>query len=281
LGSRRRRFTSGVPLYAYRAILGFRHSWLSREVIAFSLFAAGSAGLTGLMALQPALIDALPGPVGSVLGRLFDLMPLMVRNPLIEAIGLAGPGVFGLQMTLAVALLGLVGVGTSMMVYKVCRRPSWRGWITSTKFFGSTLVLGLASWVASDAWSDVIAGVDGSSRPPQIGFVWALVLVGVAKLGFEVALLAPLRDRELTPMRKSALIITGPLKKVLWLRFGLALVGSGAASVLLVWGALGHSIPALVLALSWSSVFGIFLGGELLERGLFFAAVVRLKMPGR
>ena len=29
----------GRPLYAYRALIGLRHSWLSREVLAFGLFA--------------------------------------------------------------------------------------------------------------------------------------------------------------------------------------------------------------------------------------------------
>jgi len=33
-------FHLGRPLYAFRAIIGWRHSWLSREVLAFSVFAA-------------------------------------------------------------------------------------------------------------------------------------------------------------------------------------------------------------------------------------------------
>ncbi len=271
----------GRPLYAYRAVLGFRHSWLSREVIAFSLFAGGSAALTGLMALQPALIDVLPGSVALQWNRALGSLPSIIRNPLVESIGLAGPGLFGLQMTLAVALLGLMGVGTSMMVYKVCRRPSWSGRITSTKFFGSTVVLGLASWVASASWSRAIIGSGPAARSIEDGFVLAMVVAVFAKLAFEVGLLAPLRDREPTPMRKSAMIITGPLKGVWRLRFALAVVGGGAGAGVLAWDLLGHSIPGLVQAGSWSSVFAMILGGELLERGLFFAAVVRLKMPGR
>ncbi len=32
-------FHLGRPLYAFRAVLGLRHSWLSREIVAFGLFA--------------------------------------------------------------------------------------------------------------------------------------------------------------------------------------------------------------------------------------------------
>ena len=271
----------GRPLYAYRAFLGFRHSWLSREVIAFSLFAGGSAGLTGLLALQPSVINVLPGSVQNLVRQVIGLMPSIVRKPLIEAIGLAGPGLFGLQMTLTVTLLGLMGVGTSMMVYQVCRRPSWRGWITSSKFFGSTLVLGLASWVASEAWSRVVEGSGAGSRPGSVAFVSALVASVFLKIGFEVFLLKALMDRELTPMRKSALIITGPLAKVWWSRCGLALIGGLGGGAVLIAPAFGVSMAPIAQAVFWSTVFAVLLVGELLERGLFFAAVVRLKMPGR
>ena len=37
----------GRPLYAYRAIIGLRHSWLSREVLAFGFFAAARDCLRG------------------------------------------------------------------------------------------------------------------------------------------------------------------------------------------------------------------------------------------
>jgi DMSO reductase anchor subunit len=45
----------GRPQYAYRAVIGLRHSWLSREVVAFGAF-------TGLAALHAA--GAWPGAVG-------------------------------------------------------------------------------------------------------------------------------------------------------------------------------------------------------------------------
>ena len=32
----------GRPQYAYRAVIGLRHSWLSREIVAFGLFAVAA-----------------------------------------------------------------------------------------------------------------------------------------------------------------------------------------------------------------------------------------------
>ena len=33
-------FHLGRPQYAFRAVIGLRHSWLSREIVAFGIFAA-------------------------------------------------------------------------------------------------------------------------------------------------------------------------------------------------------------------------------------------------
>ena len=44
----------GRPLFAYRAVLGFRHSWLSREVLTFGLFAKLATAYRRGRALAPA-----------------------------------------------------------------------------------------------------------------------------------------------------------------------------------------------------------------------------------
>ena len=84
----------GRPLYAYRAILGWRHSWLSREVLAFGLFAKLATRLRRGR-----------GPRAG-LGR---ESPAVASRP-------AGGG----------RRVGLCGVGSSVMVYHVVRRPFWR-----------------------------------------------------------------------------------------------------------------------------------------------------------
>ena len=43
----------GRPLYAYRAVLGVRHSWLSREVVTLGLFAKLAAAYTAAETLAP------------------------------------------------------------------------------------------------------------------------------------------------------------------------------------------------------------------------------------
>src|SRR2546423_8119272 len=75
----------GRPRYCYRAVIGLRHSWLSREVVAFGAFTA--------LAAPYALLLWLHGPA-PVLGA-------------------------------AVAVLGVVGVWCSVMIYACTRRAGW------------------------------------------------------------------------------------------------------------------------------------------------------------
>ncbi|MEZ5323178.1 MAG: DmsC/YnfH family molybdoenzyme membrane anchor subunit [Microthrixaceae bacterium] len=79
----------GRPLLAWRALLGLGHSWLSREILAFGVYAP----LGG--AVAAADVGWLPRRWAPVLG-------------------------------VATALVGLAGVGCSAMLYAATRRPSWR-----------------------------------------------------------------------------------------------------------------------------------------------------------
>lgn len=99
----------GRPLKAWRAFLGLRKSWLSREIIVFGIFAPLAFLLT--------LSFWLPGPA---LLRLQQLM----------AVGLS--------------LTGMSGVLCSVMVYHDTRRKFWRWPAATEKFLGSTILLGAA-----------------------------------------------------------------------------------------------------------------------------------------
>ncbi len=103
----------GRPAYAFRAVLGLRTSWLSREIIGFSVFAALAAAYAGSFFLAPVA----------------RLAPLLV---------------------LPVALAGLLAVACSVMVYAATRRPSWRAPATTLKFFGTAAVLGCATVLLGD-----------------------------------------------------------------------------------------------------------------------------------
>ncbi len=100
----------GRPLYAYRALIGLRHSWLSREVAAFGLFA--NMALTHMAALwfRPEWAAVTAG---------------------------------------VTAASGALAVGCSVMVYHVVKRPFWRASIGVPKFFGTAVVLGLAGALAA------------------------------------------------------------------------------------------------------------------------------------
>jgi formate dehydrogenase iron-sulfur subunit len=100
----------GRPQYAFRAILGIGHSWLSREIVAFGGFSSCALGYTVLQWI-PAL----------------DL-------PWVK---LACAG--------AVILSGLAGVFCSAMLYHVTAKPSWRMSHSGAKFLLTTVLLGAAA----------------------------------------------------------------------------------------------------------------------------------------
>lgn len=94
----------GRPLVAWRAVLGFTHSWFSREVVAFS----------GYVGIATAAVGT----------RLADLDNLS-----------------GALTALALAA-GLAGVGCSAQIYVVTRRTWWQPRFAMTKFFATTVAAG-------------------------------------------------------------------------------------------------------------------------------------------
>jgi DMSO reductase anchor subunit len=101
----------GRPQYAFRALIGLRTSWLSREIAAFSLF-AGAAAATALSMRLPSLAGYTRG------------------------------------LLLATAGVGVLAVGCSVMVYVATQRPLWSGVRVSLRFYGSMAALGLAGLLA-------------------------------------------------------------------------------------------------------------------------------------
>jgi formate dehydrogenase iron-sulfur subunit len=112
-------FHLGRPLYAFRAALGFGHSWLSREIVAFGAFSA----LASVYAFV--LLTGLLSGSETVLGGL-------------------------------VVLAGVGAVACSVMVYVVTGRTWWRARTVAPKFFlsaasgGGAAVLLVSSLVGAD-----------------------------------------------------------------------------------------------------------------------------------
>ncbi|MFQ3669830.1 MAG: DmsC/YnfH family molybdoenzyme membrane anchor subunit [Verrucomicrobiia bacterium] len=102
----------GQPLKAWRAFLGWRTSWLSREIIALGTFLAASTATLGLEVALP--FSPAPTP------------PWVVPAALTAAI-----------------VTGILGVFCSAMVYHDTHRQVWRGSRTFLRFFGTTALFAL------------------------------------------------------------------------------------------------------------------------------------------
>jgi Fe-S-cluster-containing dehydrogenase component/DMSO reductase anchor subunit len=241
----------GRPWLAFRAILGLRNSWLSREIVAFGAFAKLAALYAGVLWLWP---DAEPAWTSAL-----------------------GAGV---------VLAGTAGVFCSIMIYHCTQRPFWSGASTFSKFTLTTLWLGVASVLTAS----VLAAILEQSltvREMMSAFgtrlCHAMILVAAIKLLHEASLFAHLSSKQTTPLNRSARLMFGELSVWTRYRWGCGLLGgivlplallnqlTSESSTLTGAGIAGFCIAAFVLSA----------GGELLERTLFFKAAVAPRMPGR
>ncbi len=231
----------GRPAYAFRAVLGIRRSWLSREIVAFAVFAALAAAHGG-------------------------------------AVMAGADGAETIMGTMA-AVTGMVGVACSAQVYAVTRRRWWALATTAGKFFLTTVATGAAAVLLITAVVALVAGDATAERAGLVsgrplGVLMATVVA--AKLAWELAFLRHLRAGAPTELRRSALLLAGDLGRSSRWRVGLgsagALAGSGVALLA------GSAGPGLVLVLA-AAAFAAVVAGELVERWQFFTAVAPPRMP--
>ena len=159
----------------------------------------------------------------------------------------------------AIVASGLIAVFTSVMIYADTKRTLWNFKKTGAKFFGSTLLLGLATTLAI-----------GSVTFPCLV---ALIFAASAKLLFEAKAFLHLSDDNWSLEKKSALLLSQNLSPLTMARFICGAVGG----VLLPTLMLLMQTPSTILA---SLALVLCFAGELLERHLFFRAAVTPKMPG-
>jgi Fe-S-cluster-containing dehydrogenase component/DMSO reductase anchor subunit len=243
----------GRPLYAFRAILGLRTSWLSREILAFGAFAALAATYTA--ATWFATAWSLSAEVRELLGA-------------------------------AAAAAGLLAVFCSIMVYADTGRAFWSFPFTAARFSLGAAVLGLPVVLlislGAAGWSPTLAARDVMSLYGR-SLCWAVMAAAMMKLAVEGSLLLHLRDRVHTPLKRSALLLTGPLRVVTLKRFFFGGLG-GVLLPLILAGEKTFADPqrytSLFIHVAAALMLAFLLIGELLERRLFFAAVVAPKMPG-
>lgn len=131
----------GQPLKAWRAFLGWRKSWLSREIIAFGALPGGGAAIATTWWL------------GSM-----------------EWLRLAVTGT---------AMAALVAVWCSVMVYVDTRRPFWSMTNVAGKFLGTMLLLGTC--VCAAVWGWLGLNIAWWAMAFTLLFLWSLSIWDISK----------------------------------------------------------------------------------------------------
>ena len=233
----------GRPQYAWRAFIGLRTSWLSREIIAFAAFAL-------LATLYAAALYAAPDAAGLV------------------ALGYATAGV------------GMAAVFCSVMLYHVTQRRWWSGGRTGFKFALTSAVLGLATILSGTFAVAVLGGESLSAELIAFGRSGAqgLAALTLLKLAGEASVLFHLRDHRQGDLKRTALLLWGDLRPLTLWRFFLG----GLGGVLLPLALLTTLTPdSLAAALTGSLVSLLaLLAAEIIERMTFFSALSAPRMPG-
>lgn len=248
----------GRPQYGFRAIMGFRHSWMSREIAAFGAF----AGL------------AMAYAAGAWADPLLQLLGLPTLEPELSQ---------RLQRWLgaAVAVTGLLGVGCSAMLYAVTRRVFWRLSYCGPRFLGTTALLGLSLTLLVF----VTAAYFGQPIPGATlaGLCETLFGVCAFKLLLDVSVFGHLKSPQVSDLKRTALLMWGELAKLTQARFLLGVVGGLVLPALLpvFFAPLAERAELTKAGLAIAAISCVLLvAGELLERSLFFMAAASPKMPG-
>jgi formate dehydrogenase iron-sulfur subunit len=186
-------FHLGRPVHAFKAVRGFRRSWLSREVVAFSAYAG---------------LAIVPG-TDHLLGVLFDLHLV--------------PDWASLAALVGTAITGLAGIYTSVRIYRIPARPAWESARTTLGFFlsapviGAAVVMACATLLGGPSWTLRLFGlVLGVSAAASALVPWSLAAEGSAS---EPA------------VRSAAQLLRQRFMRTLWVRtlLALGLVLAGAA----------------------------------------------------
>ncbi len=262
----------GRPWLAFRAFLGWRTSWLSREAIAFGIFMA-VAGLTatafvGLRLRSQAVFPAsgVAGLQGVSMDQAIAWIPSLPMIPtLAECIA-----PYTRLLVLLSTIVGLVAVACSGMIYIATRRSLWSGSRTGLEFVATMLGLGLASVAINEQ------GALGAN----------LLLAGsiVSGVGLGAKFLDRERGRRLprsNPIdwqdfsKRSGRLLHAELSHA-WNATWMSWLGAVLVSLMLF---LGIAPITLVPTLGGITVVMLFFS-QIINRWLYFASIVTYRMPG-
>ena len=282
------------PLQAARAVVNFSSSWLSREIVFGSLFAA----LLGALVAQE-WRAAGSEAIGSVPGRRAPTPAKAASPP--EGRRRTGPGPANpTSQALATWLPGLTtAAGLAFLtcqiaIYLLPAQPAWNSFATPAGFGGTAWRLGILGVAAGLVLPSLARAVGDPARadPMESGgtlpaTLRGLALAGIAGLALEFVVvplhLASLAANPLPAAAASVERLTGDYGGVLVLRLGL--LGAAAAAL---GGVLALSrrpfVPArlagpssqrLAIALTCGA-FGLTAASEVCGRFLFYAMQVRV-----
>ncbi len=223
-------FHLGRPMGAWRIFLGWRRSWLSREAL-----------VLGAMAKL-----ALSAPL------LLWYFPQW--------------GILHQGLAWVLGAVAIVGTITSVMVYHDTQRLAWKWRVSGGKFFGTAVILGLATTISVLSFLKV-----GGAWMIQ-ALCFALVLGSFGKLLGEFRLLRSWIVSDKMSLRKTSMLILETVPVI-----------SRGRNALLVTG--GLFLPVVVFLKPTSLGTALILlvtlvSAEVAERFLFFTTVAPDKMPG-
>ncbi len=240
----------GRPAYAWRALKMWRRSWISREVLLYSLFFGGLVTLTGL-----SMAESLPASHLRSFIVSLPAMHLLFLPASLQAIGWTA------------AVLGILGTICSAYIYLVPARPAWNMIHTPLDFLLTTALLGLllASVLqAVGGWLAGLACAYSLCFPHPSGSLRIYPVLISAALWFlnQVVRRVRLSFSRLFERRASAsLLATESLQAILFASFALVAVAAFFA------------FARLDVAACLTSMIAV-----LLTRYLFFVSVVPLNM---
>ena len=290
-------FHLSTPLQAARAVVNFSSSWLSREIVFGSLFAAllsalvaqeWRAAYSGAVSSAKERRAASPAPAGPP-----SAIPASGRREIGPEPANPTPANPALATWLPrlTAVAGLAFLGCQIAIYLLPAQPAWNTFATPAAFGGTALRLGILGVAAGFVFRSLTSGGDDPARaaPMATGGAPAatlrgLALAGIAALALEFVVvplhLASLAANPLPAAAASVQRLTGDYGGILLLRLGL--LGAAAAAlggvVASGRGAAGQAGPRprpLASALTCGA-FGLTAASEVCGRFLFYAMQVRV-----
>jgi DMSO reductase iron-sulfur subunit len=236
-------FHLGRPLFAFRALKMWRRSWLSREVLFFTLF-SGLAALYSLLRWKGIVL-----PMGVMIG-----------------------------LGSLVAITGIGGIYSSARIYMVPARPSWNNIRTPIAFFSTSFLLGPLLTLLLFAWQSRVTSIPLLENGGALigkGLVGIILVAGLFQLGSILVKLFYILSREEHELRGTAKLLTQ------WFRYPfLSRIGSLLLTLLGVPLALLGLLQNGSATVFWiGALLALGLGSEILGRYLFFVSVVPKNRP--